>query len=116
MAWATASTFSGGWPASSLAGDLGAGLGMVRRHAVTVAPGHVVEQGCRAHDLQVGALGLGQALGQGQHAQDVVKIVDGIGALVVLASFFKVDHVRLLVVVSSKAHYTTMRLVAYLFG
>ena len=71
---------------------LGTGLGVVRAlRLAPIAPRHVVEQHGGAQDLRIGPLGRRQALGQGQDAQDVVKVVDGIAALVVLARFFNAD-------------------------
>jgi hypothetical protein len=82
-------------PGQQFASHLGACLGMIGgdRWAPTVlAPAsHVVEQCCRTHDLQVSALNLGQVLGQSQHPQHVIKVVDSVRAFVLSSSFFDGD-------------------------
>jgi hypothetical protein len=82
----------GGMAGQQAAGKLGACLGVVGLRTRNTAAGHVVEQRCGPDDLHVCAFGLGQALSQGQYAQDVVEIVGGIGPLIVAARLFDGDH------------------------
>lgn len=53
---------------------------------------YVVEQSGRPDDGTVGLLRSGNALGQSQHAQDMVEIVDGLGAIVQRSSLGDGDH------------------------
>jgi hypothetical protein len=75
-----------------LAGYLSSGVGVVGCQPVAVTAGNVVKQGGSADDFYVGAFGLCQSFGQGQNAQHVVKVVDGVAAYVELACLFDGDH------------------------
>jgi hypothetical protein len=73
-------------------GEGRAGLGVVGVFVQSPVTGGVVKQGSGTDDLQVGALGLSQVLGQGQDPEDVIKVVNSISALVVLLCLFNSDH------------------------
>jgi hypothetical protein len=83
--------FIGRLAGQQAASIVGTRLSVLVPQPVPLSPSHIVEEGGCAHDLEIGALLLGQAFGEGQDTQHVVKVMDGIGSLIVQAGLFDGD-------------------------